>query len=128
MAWSEVEYRAHRPLSFTGLSNRSWARLDAAIRRRRHGHSAEKWEVSFAHVCGNLRHTRQRPTEQCSSDETSEQRDEGVANVSSTEAMSALVESEINRMQRQHTKQMRQFTREWDAIMSRMRDQLEIEQ
>ena len=127
-AWSEAEYKAHRPLSFTGLSNRSWARLDAAIRRRRHGHSAEKWEVSFAHVCGNLRHTRQQPTEECSGDERNEQKGEGVVNVSSTEAMSALVERAIDHMQRQHTKQMRQFTGEWDAVMSRMRDQLKIEQ
>lgn len=124
--WGEVEYKAHRPLSFTGLSNRSWTRLDAAIRRRRHGHSAEKWEVSFAHVCNNLRHPRQQPKEESSGDERSEHMGEGVEDVNTTEALSALVESEISRMQQQHTKQMRQFTREWDAVMSRMKIQLKL--
>ena len=127
-AWSEVEYKAHRPLSFTGLSNRSWARLDAAIRRRRHGHSSEKWEVSFTHVCDNLRHPRQQPKEQSSVDERSEPRGEEVEDVNNTEALSALVESEISRMQQQHTKQMRQFASEWDALMSRMKNQLELKQ
>jgi hypothetical protein len=127
--WSEAEYKKHRPKSFSGVDHRgTWARLDAAIRRRRLGHElTEKWEVSYVRVCNNLRHAQQQSTEDSSGDEKSEHGGERV-DVNTTETMSAVMEAEISRMQRQHKRQMRQFRREWEAVMSRMRNQLEIQQ
>ena len=53
--WSEQQYNSHRPSGFTGLQEQGWARLDAAIGRRRHDRQSEAWELTFSRVGDNLR-------------------------------------------------------------------------
>jgi hypothetical protein len=121
--WSEQDYKVNRPSGFTGLKSQSWARLDAAIRRRRHNHESETWELSFIRVCRNIRRIQDQKVGESSGDEESEQ----CADTDATQrgaAISSLVQQEIDRMEGEHRLLMSRFKEEYAALISKMTGEL----
>ena len=125
--WGEQEYKLHRPSGFTGLQDQSWARLDAAIRRRRHDHETETWELSFTRVCHNLRRSHDQKVAESSGDNNSEN---GGDTDSTTRgaALSSLVHHELNRMKREHKALMDQFEEDCRTLVMKITARSEIEQ
>jgi hypothetical protein len=94
--WSEDDYKLNRPSGFTGL--KSWAQLDSGIRRRRHNHKSETWEVSFAQVCRNLQRSQ----------------------------ASSLIHHEIKRMRGEHKVLMNRFKEECRVLVLKITGELEL--
>jgi hypothetical protein len=120
--WSEDDYKLNRPSGFTGL--KSWAQLDSGIRRRRHNHKSETWEVSFARVCRNLQRSQDQVIAEGSGDDESESC--GDIDTTTRAAASSLIHHEIKRMRGEHKVLMNRFKEECRVLVLKITGELEL--
>jgi hypothetical protein len=98
--------------------------VDAAIRRRRHDHESETWEVSFTRVRSNIRRSHNQMVADSSGDDKSE--DVGDTDAATQgAALTSLVHLEINRMKNEHRALMNQFEEQCRALVVKITAQAE---